>query len=268
RYQLPLSAGRLMPQMLWLIDQESLRLQRSLTMDESESLIIRYLLQQPARFSDATMRRIAHAALMQTSPMSLDIGLASGVANTPNDDSIESQDEYKHLLRRVGEAAVKAQLTDREKAILLHRLELSYDEDIYTRAESELTAGSLRNRRAQLMVRFIAAFHSDDAKRFGKFLLADPVACKLMLARQVDLLADEFSITANQVISCVLNHLALSDCPYKVSITQRGQLEAYLRAHARAPLTSISGQLFHKLKAGLIDQDRQGFPCLRDFLAD
>ncbi|MGB7347008.1 MAG: hypothetical protein WBD20_22480, partial [Pirellulaceae bacterium] len=42
RYQLPLSAGRLMPQMLWLIDQESLRLQRSLTMDESESLIIRY----------------------------------------------------------------------------------------------------------------------------------------------------------------------------------------------------------------------------------
>ncbi len=286
RLGLPLSAGRLMPQILWLVDRETLRLGRCLSIAESESVVLRFLHEQPARFAEETMMRIAHAARTQVRPLMLDTGLANTVANDriyPTDrrtyspdrqshnectNSVEAQDEYDHLLSQIAQAVEKAAFSEREKAILLQRLDVSHDKDLYTQVESELTAGSLRNRRAQLMVRFIAAFHSDNAQRFGKFLQADPVASKPAMTRALIDLARHFQITVDQAIRCVLNHLALTDAPYRLSIAQRGQLEAFLSAHAHAPLTSISGQLFHKLKAGLIDQDRQGFPCIRDFLSD
>ncbi len=279
QYQLPLSAGRLMPQLLWAIDQESLRRGRGLSIEEGESVVMGFLCKQSARFSRVTRQRIARAAINQTGPLPLDFAIASDSQNAaspspihaPNDSSVdrfEAKDEHEHLLGKVAQAVDRAQLTDRERAILLQRLELTYDEDIFTRAESELTEGSLRNRRAQLMVRFIAAFHAGDAKRFGRFLLADPVACKPMLTRQIQRLAEQLGTNEIHVIGCLLNHLALSNRPYRISITQRGQLESYLRAHPHAPLTKISGQLFHKFKAGLIDQDRQGFPCIVKQIAD
>ena len=268
RFRLPQSAGRLMPQILWLVDQETLRLGRCLSIEESESVVLKYLHQQPARFSAATMLRIADAVRSQAAPLPFDQTMPFHGANSVYDQNVDDQDEYEYLLSRIARATEKAMLSEREKAILLQRLDLSYDEDLYSRVESELTAGSLRNRRAQLMVRFIAALHSDEAERFGKFLLADPIASKPAMTRALADLAQHYQITPDQTVHFLLNHLALVDAPFKVTIAQRGQLQAFLSAHDQAPLTKISGQLFHKLKAGLIDQDRQDFPCIREFLAD
>ncbi|QDT13892.1 hypothetical protein [Planctomycetes bacterium K23_9] len=279
QYQLPQSAGRLLPLLWWIVDQETLRLGHRLSADESDALVLDFLQKHPARFSHRTMQKVADVVRTGTRTLSLDAGLTDPfdsesqakkvrVPTQTDSDSLESQDEYEHTLRRIADATQRAQFTKREQAILLQRLELAYDQNVYADAESELTAGSLRNRRAQLLVRFLAAFHCPDARRFGKFLLADPVACKPFLARAIDSLAAQFSVSTNQVIRCVLNDLALSETPYRVSITQRGQLEAYLRAHPHAPMTAISGHLFHKLKAGLIDQDRLDFPCIRKLLSD
>ena len=280
RLMIPVSAGRLIPQILWLLDQETLRLRRSLTIDESESVVLRYLNQQPARFANATKQQIAQVARELATPISLDTdwlpknSLGAARCDVRQHDHVGCQDqldvadEHEFLLRRIAKAADAAMFTDRERAVLFQRLEIIYDQDLYTRVESELTAGSLRNRRAQLMVRFIAAFHSSDASRFGRFLLADPVASKATLSRAIHDSANHLGCSAKQVITALLNHLALVDMPYRVTITQRAQLESFLLAHSGASLTSISGALFHKLKAGLIDQDRQGFPCVLRSLAD
>ena len=155
RLGLPLSAGRLMPQILWLVDRETLRLGRCLSIAESESVVLRFLHEQPARFAEETMMRIAHAARTQVRPLMLDTGLANTVANDriyPTDrrtyspdrqshnectNSVEAQDEYDHLLSQIAQAVEKAAFSEREKAILLQRLDVSHDKDLYTQVESE-----------------------------------------------------------------------------------------------------------------------------------
>ena len=66
------------------------------------------------------------------------------------------------------------------------------------------------------------------------------------------------------VVQSLLNWMSLGDTVYKVTISERGRLEQFLASlfHSDAVNTAVSGALYNKLKAALIDQDRQGFPCL------
>ena len=280
-YRLPLSAGRLVPQLLWLIDQETLRLQRAMTNEESDTLLIGFLQKHKAKFSESMMRIIARtislatrsraASIDQCTSADSESSFAGSIADhhsVAHHDSIESRDEHEHLLRQIHNAITKAGFSEREQAIVLQRLDLAHDQSLYERIEAELTTGSLRNRKSQLMVRFMAAMHYDQAKRFGKFLLADPQSSKPMMYRSLQDLVAEFIIAHPLIGSRILNEMSLSESAFRLTIAERGRLESFLLEHPMCRNTKISGHLYNKLKAALMDQDRQAFPCVRRFIAD
>ena len=264
QYQLPLSAGRLFPQLLWLLDQETLRLQRRLTADESDTLLIDFLRQHRCKFSETTMRQVALVVRDQVRTVAFDHATEARAYQSP----VNATPDYEETLVRIQTAITKAEFSPREQAILFQRLDLSYDQSLYRKIESELSAGSLRNRRAQLMVRFMAAIYSNEAKHFGKYLLAEPKASKPVLHRSLRDLADRFAVREDFVIECVLNAMTLTESVYRLTIAERGRLETFLAEHPMAQKATINGALFHKLKAALIDQDRQNFPCIAHRLSD
>ena len=60
--------------------------------------------------------------------------------------------------------------------------------------------------------------------------------------------------------------MSLSKSVYRLTISERGRLQQFLAPDQQAErhVRSVSGPLFNKLKAALIDEDRQGFPCLSE----
>ncbi|MCG8649297.1 MAG: hypothetical protein MI861_05665 [Pirellulales bacterium] len=277
QYGLPLSAGRLLPQLLWLLDQETLRRQRRLTADECDQLVISHLRQGPAQFSELTMRTVAAVVRTQTRMVSLDRdkgkepvthrqsgSLPEWPLATEDDNPVDAQDEYEHALRKIQAAIARARLSQYEQAIVLERLNLAHDKDLYARLKSELSAGSLRNRKNRLLVRFMAAFHAGDAPRFGRFLHADPLASRSILQNALGELADSYELTAQAVIQRLLNLMSLTGTVYKLSIAERGRLSQFLLGGERGSQKSpVDGHLYNKLKAALMEQERLGFPCLR-----
>lgn len=275
QFNLPLSAGRLMPQILWLLDQETLRCRTKLSPEQSDRVVIDFLSNHATQFSDATMRMVADVARTQTRSISLDASFESAVpppsrsfygdGDSPCDD-LESLDEYEHVLADIHDAIERARFSEREQVIVLENLNLSHDDSLFARVEAELSAGSLRNRKSQLMVRFFAAFHSPNSRRFGRFLHAEPKASRPILASALRELAFDFGVSSEQVVTSILNMMSLSDGPYRVSISERDRLNGFLaetQDYESDARPNISGHLYNKLKAALIDQDRQGCPCLR-----
>lgn len=273
---LPLSAGRLMPQLFWLLDQETLRLERRLSPDESEQLVIRFMREHSAHFSESTMRAVAHAARTGRRRVSLDRDVTledrgpaerTGLTDGDPQNSVETMDEYEDTLRRIHVAIEKAGFDRREQAIVLERLDLTHDEDLYARIESELSAGSLRNRKMRLLVRFKSALHSSDAPRTGRFLNAQPEASRGILRRALEELADDHRVTTEEFIQRLMNLMSLTESIYRLSINERGRLEKYLeRSLGDSPAAKslgIDGHVFNKLKAALMEQESQGFPFLK-----
>ncbi len=273
KYCLPLSAGRLMPQLLWMLDQETLRLQRRLSPEEGDRLVIDFLRDHRAHFSESTMRTIAGVARTRVRKVSLNANASHrrdvpGEAAVATDSAaaehpLDAQDEYEHTLRRIHEAIRVAGFDAQEQAIVLERLDLAHDEELYSRIESELSAGSLRNRKMRLLVRFMVAMYAGDSPRFGRFIHAQPQASRTVLRRALDDLADTFGMTTGAVTRCLLNWMSLRDSVYRLSIAERGRLERFL---SDEPLASkqigIDGHVYNKLKAALMEQDRLDFPCL------
>ena len=289
-YKLPKTAGRLMSQVLWLVDQETLRLGRTLSVEESERVVFEFLRRQNYRFSDSIAIRISEIARSGRKNVSLDVtlrdvvdpqkrpfwettvpsGVSAGIFQSHAYDSsyenlhceIDVRDEYEETLFRINAAIGLARFNSRDAAILLESLALPYDESIFREAEMKLSAGGLRNRRAAVTVRFMAAFHSDRSPRFKRLLHAEPHASRPMLQRLMGDLARDYGLDVNQTTSRLLNAMSLSTTAYRVSIAGRDRLARFLDFDCSSP-KPLSGELFHKLKAALIDQDRQGCPCLR-----
>lgn len=266
---LPLSAGRLMPQILWLIDQETLRLQRRLSPEECDRVVIAFLDTHPAHFAESTMQRIATVARQAWRDVSTELieepALAgAGNAHSPlrTSDSLDERDEYEHTLRRIHEAMVRAGFNDREQALLLERLNLAHDETLHAQVENQVTASSMQKRKTRLLVRFLAAMHAPDAKRFGRFLQAEPQASLPILMRAIAETANGKKMETTSLIRALLNHMSLTESPCKISISERGTLEKYLVSESES-VTKITGHLFNKFKATLIEQDAKDFPCLR-----
>ncbi len=280
QYYLPLSAGRLLPQLIWLLDQEAFKLQRRLTPEESDELVVTYLRGQAASFSESTMRWIAQVARTRTRALSLDREMTkSGTALAtslhgilPLEDTtnaVDDQDECEFALRRIRNAFERAEFTAREQAVLLARLNLSHDEDLLSRIENEISPGALRNQKQKLLVRFTAALHAEEAHRFGRFLNSEPQASRVILRRVLSEFAESRSITAESFIQQILNHMSLTTNAYRLTISERGRLEQFLainRPHAPASSTptTIEAHLYNKFKAALLEQDARGFPCLLD----
>lgn len=234
QYYLPLSAGRLLPQLIWLLDQEAFKRQRRLTPEESDELIFSHLRGHAASFSESTMRLIAQVARTRTRALSLDRELTtSDTFHTtslhgilPLEDStstVDDQDEYEFALRRIRDAFERAKFTPREQAILLARLNLSHDEDLLSRIENELSPGTLRNQKQKLLVRFTAALHAINASHFGRFLNSEAQASRTILRRVLSEFAESRSITAESLIQRILNHMSLTTNAYRLTIAERGR---------------------------------------------
>ncbi len=274
QYCLPLSAGRLLPQIFWMLDQETLRLSRRLTPDESDAVVIHFLSNHRAQFSQGTMRTIAAVARTQRATTSIyheaiekDLSetIAPGAcARSESSSGVDEQDEFEFMLSKIRGAIERAGFDETECAIVLERLDLAYDKLCFDQIAASLSAGSLRNRRARLLVRFLAAMFSTDSPRFGRFLRADPQASRAILSRSILETATHFNLSFETFVQRLLNTMSLSESVYRLSIAERGRLEKFLHADpTEAERSKVDGHLFNKLKAALMDQDRQRFPCLR-----
>ena len=256
-----------MPQIFWHLDQAVLKTGRQVTPSESDQIVSEFLRQQPVKFSAHTIQQVAYKARYRIHDVSLDESLQQatppqersfwGEQNGHQED-VEQREEYELLLSKIHTAIADAGFTMREQAIILQKLELSFDQQLYERIETEFSAGSLRNRKSQLMVRFLAAIHAKDSLRFGRFLRAEPRASQSQLINAIADWSRDHGLTMDQSTSRLLNCMSLSERAYRVTISERGRLESYLVSAG-----TIGGPLHNKLKAALIDQDRQGSPCLR-----
>ena len=279
QYRVPVSAGRLLPQLFWLLDQETLSQRRRLTSQECDSLLTDYLQNHRAKFSASTIQTIVRAVQSRLPTVQIDSANLGSIkasalpsellhANDRCEDPVELREEYELLLDQIHRAIEKAQFTPQERAIVLQKLELAFDENLYSKIEGQISEGSMRNRRSKLLVRFFAAMNSDRADRFGRFLLAEPVASRAIMNSALRNLADQLGTTIDFVIDGLLNHMSLTDGVYRLSITERARLDRFLREHPMAKNAKITGHLYNKFKAALIDQDRQAFPCLRHAITD
>lgn len=280
QYFLPLSAGRVLPQLFWILDQASFKLQRRLSPAESDELVVDYLRHHAAAFSESTMRLVAQVARTRSRTTSLDRTSTTGdhaptsslgsllPAHDPS-NPVDDQDEYEFALKKIHAAFERGHFSEREQAILLERLQLSHDEDLLRRIEHETTAGALRNKSQRLLIRFTAALHAEQARRFGRFLHSDPQAARSILIRVLGEFAESRSVTPQSLVQKLLNHMSLTDEVYRLSISERGRLDQFFATSSpsetkMAQHNTIDGHLFNKFKAALMHQDALDFTCLVD----
>lgn len=268
---LPVSAGRLVPQLLWLLDQASLRIGRELSTEETEETIIAFLTQHRSKFSDGMMRRIAEVLRSGRRQISLDPhaaftdGLpADGRPHSPSagDDCwLDEVDEYRWQLKQIHDAAERARMNAGETALVLSHLDLPFDQEAYERLAGRTTAAALRKRTTRLLIRLSASRYATEAPRCGHLLhqTAMPAHETIReLLRNIGGVGRHFATVVDEL----LNWMTLSDSVYRISITERGQLYDYLCGQ-QPP--RINAATFWKLKAALIEQDRSGFPCFETY---
>ncbi|QEF97059.1 hypothetical protein Mal15_10940 [Stieleria maiorica] len=264
---LPLSAGRLVPQMQWVLQRAAMEAGRQLSAEESDAVVIEFLTQHRCKFSNDSMRRIAEVMRRGRGDVSLQscrewlepsVNPASGVSAAGNDGWLEAQEEHDAQLRQVHAAIDRAGFDADEQCIVLHRLGLPHDQTRYDRVASAVTSASLRKRAARLLVRLMAARYAPQAPRFGGLLHSTSSQAKDALHGTLAALATENGMEPEVLATDLLNWMSLSESVYRVSIAQRGRVAEYLCGDSIATLPSGT---FQKLKAALIEQERLGFPC-------
>lgn len=270
-FGIPLSAGRLVPQMLWQLDQAAMGAGHSLSNEDADLIVLNFLAAHPTRFSAAMMQRIAHVIRGYRKSVSLDNHeLLEPSAPTEeraagNDCYLEQSEENSHQLRQIMNAISLAQFNENETALVLHRLGLHHDERVYADVASKVTVSSLRKRKQRLLVRLLASRFSSQSPHFGRYLNESVSKSRDKILRQIGDLAEEMGRTKEEFVEKLLNWMSLTDCVYKISILDRERLLAFLlvdRGMGPSPKGTLTTPLFQKLKAALIEQDRLGFPCL------
>ncbi|MCS7467723.1 hypothetical protein NZK35_13805 [Stieleria sp. ICT_E10.1] len=264
---LPLSAGRLVPQMQWLLQRAAMQSGRQLSAEESDAAVIDFLAHHRARFSRDSMRRIAEAIRCGRREVSLDVchdwlepsvGQGEGVSGPGNDGWLEEQEEREFQLRRIDAAIERAGFDAEERCVVLQRLDLPHDQARYDRVASAVTSASLRKRATRLLVRLMAARYAPQAPRFGGLLCRTASAAGAELRQTLAELAAQRGCPSEALAAELLNWMSLSTSVYRLSITQRGCAAEYLSGDTGIVLASGT---FQKLKAALIEQERLGFPC-------
>ena len=264
---LPLSAGRLVPQLMWELHQDAMRLGRALSSEESDRLLIGFLRQHRCRFSESRMQQIARALREERGRLSIEQcweSLEPSVRRDGgyygNDCYVDEQDERQHQLAEIARAMERAGFDAAERALAFARLELPHDESLYDRIASKVTSATLRKRKTRLLVRLMAARYAPRAPHFGCYLNALPKESRGEIQSRLRRLGQSYRLPWKSLVDDLLNWMSLSDSVYRISILERGRLETYLCGTAELELPS---PLFQKLKAALIEQDRLDFPCHR-----
>ncbi|MCA9135577.1 MAG: hypothetical protein KDB00_02430 [Planctomycetales bacterium] len=264
---IPLSAGRLVPQMSWALEQAVMQSGNALSPEESDLVVIDFLAQHPCRFSVETMQRIAEAMRQGRRTLSLDVcdgwlepssGSGSVSQARGNDCFVEQHDEIQFQLRQIHDAIDRAGFSANEACLVLERLGLSYDERRFQRVAAKRTTASLRKRTMRLLVRLMAARYAPQAPRFAGYLRSTPTAARERLKKSINDCAVEAGVDFKVLVDELLNWMSLSESVYRVSINERGKLAGYLLQPIGPTIPSVT---FQKLKAALIEQERLGFPC-------
>lgn len=267
---LPLSAGRLVPQMLWVLEQAAMQLGHALSPEESDRVILDFLTQHRCRFSVASMQRIAEVMRGDRRTISLDLcsswlepsaGLTTQTPDRGNDCFVEQHEENQYQLKQIQESMRRAGFNENEACLVFARLGLAYDERRYQRLAAKVTTASLRKRSTRLLVRLMAARYAPQAPRFGPYFKSTPAVARDDLRRIIATCAAELNRGPAVLVGELLNWMSLSDSVYRVSINERGRLVSYL---AEATKEAVPSATFQKLKAALIEQERLDFPCWTD----
>lgn len=272
---IPLSAGRLVPQLLWQLDQAAMKAGQTLSNEDGERVVVNFLSAHPTRFSMAMMRRISEVIRGHRKDISLDHheilepSSSSAEQTIGNDCYVERSDECAHQLGQIMEAISRAQFDEIEMAIVLQRLGLTYDERVYATVASKVTVSSLRKRKQRLLVRLLASRFAPQAQYFGQFLNQSISESRSRILQCISDLAARKGQSEDQVVEKLLNWMSLTECVYKISILDRERLNAFMLPdeagkpsdHSTKPGV-LGTPLFQKLKAALIEQDRLGFPCV------
>lgn len=264
---LPLSAGRLVPQLMWELHQSSMCARQSLSAEESDRVVIDFLRHHSCRFSETSMANIAQTLREDKRWISIDQCWESlepsarrDGTRAGNDCFVDDQDERRYQLTQIDRAMRRAGFDAQERTLLYARLDLPYDEAMHERIASGVTSASLRKRKSRLLVRLMAARYADQSPRFGRYLNESAKNAHQPFKIEMDGIAAENGCDAESVVEDLLNWMSLSESVYRISILERGRIRCYLRESGAAELAS---PVFQKLKAALIEQDRLSFPCLR-----
>ncbi|MDV6028742.1 MAG: hypothetical protein F9B45_01235 [Phycisphaera sp. RhM] len=264
---LPLSAGRLVPQMQWVLQRASMQRGRQLSAEESDDVVIDFLRRHRAKFSRDSMRRIAEVMRCGRREVSLDVchdwlepsvGQGEGVSGPGNDGWVEEREEREFQLCQIHAAIERAGFDAEESCVVLQRLDLPHDQARYERVASGVTSASLRKRATRLLVRLMAARYAPQAPRFGGLLRRTSSQAAAELRRTLAEFAAERGCQTAALAAELLNWMSLSTSVYRLSITQRGRVAEYLSGDSG---TALASESFQKLKAALIEQERLGFPC-------
>lgn len=262
RLLIPVSAGRLVPQILWLLDQASMDKGDVLSAEQSERLVIGFLREHRSRFSEAMMRRIAETLLRPTVrhgfhalPSTDLFDSRNEVQSAGNDGWLEQDEEYRWQLQQIHEATERVGMDDNDRTLILSRLDLPHDGRRFDRIAARISDAALRKRIARLLVRLSAARYAPQALRFGPLLNTTPAGAWLTLRTLLDDVANEKGCHRRQLVEDVLSEMTLSDSVYRISIAERGTLLEYLCGDSR---TRLAGPTFWKLKAALIQFERTG----------
>ncbi|PAY17326.1 hypothetical protein CKO51_22145 [Rhodopirellula sp. SM50] len=264
---LPLSAGRLVPQIQWVLQRASMQRGRQLSAEESDAVVIDFLTRHRAKFSRDSMRRIAEVIRCGRREVSLDVchdwlepsfGQGECVSGPGNDGWVEEQEEREFQLRQIHAAIERAGFDAEESCLVLQRLDLPHDQAHYERVASVVTSASLRKRATRLLVRLMAARYAPQAPRFGGLLRRTSSQAAAELRQGLAEFAVERGCQTAALAAELLNWMSLSTSVYRLSITQRGRVAEYLSGETG---TALASESFQKLKAALIEQERLGFPC-------
>ncbi|MEO1523981.1 MAG: hypothetical protein AAFX06_01025 [Planctomycetota bacterium] len=264
---LPVSAGRLVPQLMWELHQAAMRTGHALSAEESDRVVIGFLRQHQCRFSDSCMQRIARTLREETHWISLDSCFESlepsatrDGTRAGNDCYVDQEDERQHQLSQIERAMERAGFSEEECALTYARLDLPYNHILHERVASKVTSATLRKRKTRLLVRLMSARYADQAPRFGPFLNTSPAKARAPMREKLVEISRANDCQWRDAVDDLLNWMSLSESVYRISILERGRLMTFLCDETRLELSS---PLFQKLKAALIEQDRLDFPCIR-----
>lgn len=269
---LPLSAGRLVPQIRWVLEQAAMQKNRALSADESDSVVINFLSAHRSKFSLNSMRRTAEIMRDGHRNVSLDAfhkwmepsgggrfdDERFGARDAGNDCHLDRIDECEFQLKQIHAAIRLAGFDADETCIVLQRLDLPYDQPRYDKVASKVTSASLRKRSTRLLVRLMAAKFAPQAPRFGSLFRSTSSDAREGLVEKIAACADERGRSPATLIDELLNWMSLSRSIYRVSISERGRLVEYC---SNAAGTAPASATFDKFRAALIEQERLGFLC-------
>ncbi|OYP35452.1 hypothetical protein [Rhodopirellula sp. MGV] len=274
-YGIPVSAGRLVHQISWQVQQAEIELGCGLSTEEFDRVVIGFLNEHSVRFSRMTIEKIAAVLRNGLPKQSIEscqkwLEPSTDVCfQVPgNDCQVDEQDEHRYQISQIHEAMRRAKFSQIEQAIVLERLGLAYQATVFEQVARRCTSATLRKRASRLLVRLMAARYQPQSPRFGWLMDETATSAKAELVETIAELvssvpSEQSEFGMRGFVDDLLNWMSVSESVYRISISERGALCEYLfpdSGRAGKATNHLESNTFSKLRAALIEQERLDFP--------